>query len=78
LARITDVILHDQRSMLTVCTPSEQVAGVADVTVSVPRLVGGQGVLKSFPLPLSDVEQRQLRESAGIVRRAIEELQPSL
>jgi L-lactate dehydrogenase len=78
LARITDVILHDQRSMLTVCTPAEQVAGVADVTVSVPRLVGGQGVLKSFPLPLNDVEQRQLQESARIVRRAIEELQPYL
>jgi L-lactate dehydrogenase len=74
LARITDVILHDQRSIMTVCTPAEQVAGIPDVTVSVPRLVGGRGVLESFPLPLSEAEQGQLQHSAQVVRRAIEDL----
>jgi L-lactate dehydrogenase len=75
LARITSVILHNQRSILTVCTPAAEVAGVADVTVSVPRLVGGSGVLESFPLPLSEAEEKQLHESAAIVRRAIEALE---
>lgn len=78
LARIADVILHNQRSILTVCTPTAEVAGVADVTVSVPRLVGGSGVLESFPLPLSDAEQRQLHDSAQVVRRAIDDLNPHL
>src|SRR5437660_7904 len=32
LARIVDVILHDQRSILTVCCPTANVAGVKDVT----------------------------------------------
>src|SRR5262249_6168527 len=53
LARILDVILHDQRSILTVCTPAADVAGVREVTASLPRLLGGQGVLETFPLPLN-------------------------
>jgi L-lactate dehydrogenase len=74
LARIVQVILHDQRAILSVCAPAAEVAGVKNVTVAVPRLVGGDGVLKSFPLPLSHREQSQLQASARIVRGAIEEL----
>src|SRR5262249_45248816 len=37
LARIIDVVLHDQRAVLTVCTPAAEVAGVRDVTVALPR-----------------------------------------
>jgi L-lactate dehydrogenase len=76
LARITDVLLHDQRSVLTVCAPASDVSGVADVTVSLPRLIGGEGVLDTFPLPLSDAERSQLGQSAQVVRQAIEQLEP--
>jgi L-lactate dehydrogenase len=41
IARIVEVILQDERSILTVCTPMEEVAGINDVTVSLPNLVGG-------------------------------------
>jgi len=75
LARITDAILHDQRSVLTVCAPIADVLGVRDVTLSLPRLVGGNGVLETFPLPLSEPEQAQLRNSAGVIRQAIDDLQ---
>jgi L-lactate dehydrogenase len=75
LARITDVILHDQRSILTICTPAPDILGVRDVTVSLPRLLGGAGVLDTFPLPLNADEASQLRRSAQIVRSAIDELQ---
>ncbi len=61
LARIARVILHDQRAVLTVGTPSAEVVGVRNVTVSLPRLVGGQGVLATFPLPLAPEETAQLR-----------------
>ena len=77
LARIVDVILNDQRAILTVCTPADEVAGVRDVTVALPRLVGGQGVLDAFPLPLSDFEHEKLRQSAQTVRDAIDGLQLS-
>lgn len=74
LARITDAVLHDQRSILTVCTPAAEIAGVRDVTVSLPRLVGGAGVMETFPLPLHETEQGLLRHSAEVIRTAITEL----
>jgi L-lactate dehydrogenase len=74
LARIAEVILGDQRSILTVCTPMKETAGVEDVTVSLPHLVGGEGILDTFPLALSEEEQTQLNRSAGIVGDAIRSL----
>ena len=50
------------------------VCGVKDVTVALPRLVGGAGVIETFPLPPSPAEQDQLRTSAGVIRRALDEL----
>jgi L-lactate dehydrogenase len=75
LARIVDVILHDQRAILTVCTPQAQVAGVKDVTVSLPQLVGGQGVIATLPIALSSQEDTALHDSAQIVREAIDSLE---
>lgn len=74
LARIVNTILSDQRSILTVCTPAAEVAGVQDVTVALPRLLGGTGVLDDFPLPLSESENAALARSVGIVRAAIDSL----
>ena len=74
LARLVDVILHDQRAVLTVGMPTADVVGVRNVTVSLPRLVGGQGVLATFPLPLAPEETAQLRSSAQVVRQALDEL----
>lgn len=74
LAKIVDTVLHDQRSLLTVCAPTPDVVGVKDVTVALPRLVGGAGIIETFPLPLSDAEQSQLRASAAIIREALDEL----
>jgi L-lactate dehydrogenase len=50
------------------------VAGIHKVTVSLPRLVGGQGVLETFPLPLNDHETAGLRASASVIRKALDEL----
>lgn len=74
LARIVDVVLHDQRAILTVCAPTADVAGVRDVTVALPRVVGGQGVLETFPLPLRPEEMTKLRDSARVIRQALDEL----
>ena len=65
---------HDQRSILTVCAPTADVLGVPDVTVALPRLVGGAGVIETFPLPLSETEQAQLRASATVIRTALDDL----
>jgi L-lactate dehydrogenase len=77
LARTVNVILRDQRSILTVCSPMESIAGVEDVTLSLPRLIGGNGVLATFDLPLSDGESAALHRSAGVIHEAIESLDPA-
>ncbi len=75
LARITEVVLNDERAFLTVCCPTDEVAGVRNVTLALPRLVGGGGVLATIPLSLSAREQAALASSAQIVRSAIDELE---
>lgn len=74
LARIVHVILRDQRAILTVCTPMDSVAGVEDVTISLPQLVGGDGVLATFELPLDEGESAALQRSARVIREAIDSL----
>jgi len=74
IAKVADVILHGQRSILTVSSPTRDVEGVEDVSVSLPRLVGGEGVITAFPLPLAGKEKEDLRKSAETVRKAIDEV----
>jgi len=74
LAKLADVILHDQRSILTVSSRTDVVAGVSDVSVSVPCLIGGEGIITLIPLPLNDQEQAGLEKSARAVREAIDEV----
>jgi L-lactate dehydrogenase len=72
LARLVSAILFDQRAILTVSTPVPDVLGVKDV--SLPHLVSGDGVVETFPLPLSAGEQAALRASAQVIHSAIDEL----
>jgi L-lactate dehydrogenase len=43
----------------------------AGVTLALPHLVGGEGVLTTVPQPLDAKEREGLRRSAGILREAI-------
>lgn len=74
IARIVEVILQDERSLLTVCTPMKEVAGIRDVTVSLPNLVGGEGIVQTFFPKLNEAETAALRASAQVVRSVIGEL----
>jgi len=74
LASIVDVILRDERAIMTVCTPLPEVAGVRDVTVSLPLLLGGSGVVASLPVRLDEGETAALHAGAAAVREAIDSL----
>lgn len=75
ITRIAEAVLQDQRSVLTVCTRIAEVAGVEDVTISLPHVVGGDGVLQVLEPPVNDTEREALAESARIVRETIDLLQ---
>jgi L-lactate dehydrogenase len=74
LAHIADAIIHDQRAILTVCAPLAEVEGITAVTLSLPRLLGGEGVLATFPPPLDDREKAALRISAQAMRKSISDV----
>jgi L-lactate dehydrogenase len=71
VARIVDVLIHDQRAILTVCARVSGVAECEDVTLALPHLVGGEGVLATIPLTLDETERVGLQRSAGVLRDAL-------
>ena len=74
VARIVDVLLHDQRAILTICARISGVPGCDGVTLALPHLVGGRGALASIPLVLDASEREGLNSSAAILREALESL----
>ncbi|MBN1265744.1 MAG: L-lactate dehydrogenase [Anaerolineales bacterium] len=75
LSRIIQVILLNQRSILTVCTLKKEVLGVSNVTLSLPHLLGGDGILDTFSSSLNQQESEALKASAEHIRSAIDELE---
>lgn len=78
LARIAEVILGDQRAILTVCTPVASVSGIANITLSLPHLIGGQGILAAIQPSLNQDETVALHHSASIIQQAIYDLDQHL
>ncbi len=74
VARIVDVLLHDQRAILTICSRMEGTPGCEGVTLSLPQLVGGQGALTTIHPPLDATEEEALRRSADVLRAALKSL----
>ena len=74
VARIVDVLLHDQRAILTVCSSITGVPECEGVTLALPHLVGGNGVIATIPLPLDPSEQQALARSADVLRDAVDSM----
>ena len=70
VARLLDVILHDQRAILTICCRIEAVPEFAGVTFALPHLVGGRGALAAIAPPLDETERAALQQSAAVLRAA--------
>ena len=77
VARIVDVLLHDQRAILTVCSRIGGVPACDGVTLALPHVVGGEGVLATIPLALDATESDGLRRSAAALREAVASLNVS-
>jgi len=68
LARIVRAIAADQRDVLTVSILTAEVAGVRDVALSLPRVVGAAGVLADLQPGLSAEETAALAASARLLK----------
>jgi len=71
LARIATAILRDEHAVLTVSTVVPERLGLGQVSLSVPAIIGRQGVHRILPLGASDEESVALRRSADLLRRHI-------
>jgi L-lactate dehydrogenase len=72
LSRITEAILKDTRTVFSVSSYLQGEYGVEDVYMGVPSIVGREGVLRTIEVPLSESELRRLRQSAHVLRKAVD------
>jgi len=78
LSRIVAAIAGDERAVLTCSVLNDSVLGVPDVALSLPRVVGRQGVLDTVMPHLSDEESAALKRSAEILKDAATSVEKSL
>jgi L-lactate dehydrogenase len=72
LARIARAIEDDERALLTCSMLTPECQGVRDVALSLPRVLGVGGVVKTFTPDLDADERAALKRSAEILKEAAE------
>ncbi len=78
IARIERAIRRDERTIMTCSVLADEVAGVPDVTVSLPRVVARDGVVDTLLPALTETERAELARSAGIIKEAAEQADRAL
>lgn len=76
LARIVAAIKGDEQAVLSVSTVEPDVLGVGPVALSLPRIVGREGVTATLWPELDTEETEGLKASAAILRGQVETLAP--
>jgi len=72
--RIVKSIVSDDGSILPVSTLVSGHYGVEDICLSVPAVIGREGVKQVLDIPLNDDEMRRLKISAETIRDYIDKL----
>ncbi|HNQ50464.1 MAG TPA: L-lactate dehydrogenase [Candidatus Omnitrophota bacterium] len=73
LVRITRAILNDENAILPVSNLVNGYLGVSDVYLSLPAIVNKSGVRQVLNLDLDETEQAAFRNSAGALKKVIQE-----
>lgn len=73
VTHICKAILRDEKSILTVSSLHNGKYGLDDVYVSVPTIVGRQGVIEVVEVPYSSNEIKALQESAEMLKDIIKQ-----
>jgi L-lactate dehydrogenase len=74
LIRITEAILRDQNTVLSISSLVEDYYGVDGVCLSLPTVVGRRGIERVLRLDLSPREARGVRKSAEVLRKTLDSL----
>ena len=71
LVRITSAILEDKNIVLPVSSYDKE----NDVCISTPAIVNINGVAEKIFIPLNEKEQEKLKNSIGVIKKAINSLE---
>ncbi len=74
LSRIARAIRDDERAVLTVSALGPEDREFGGICLSLPRVVGAQGIVSTLDLSLSSEEEAALRKSADILRNSAGEI----
>ena len=72
--RICECIVRDEKSILPVSTMMHGEQGIEGVVLSMPCVVGGDGIETQVPIKLDGDEAKRLKESADILKGIMAEL----
>lgn len=75
LARITEAILRDEHSVLTVSTYLDGYLGVKDVSMGLPAIIGANGIQRLIELPLSPEEQKSFIHTSEILKELAKDME---
>jgi L-lactate dehydrogenase len=70
LARLAEAVRGDERAAFTVSCVADDVEGVPDVALSLPRVLGARGVVRTLAPELDAAERAALRRSAEVLAEA--------
>lgn len=73
--RICHAVVRDEKSIFPVSIRMHGEYGLHDVVLSMPAIVGANGVEKSIPISLDEKEQRKIRESAETLKKIMDGIQ---
>ena len=72
--RICEAVIRDEKSVLPVSSLMNGIYGISDVALSMPAIIGKDGVEDLVPIRLSADEHKKLLDSAGVIKGVINEV----
>jgi L-lactate dehydrogenase len=74
LVQITDAIVRDEHRVLPVSSVHSSLFGISDLPLSLPAIVGREGIERVLTLPLNAAESEALKNSANVIKNSLESL----
>ena len=72
VARIAQAIVRDENCVLPVSTLLEGDYGIEGVALSIPAIVGQNGIVSRVPISMNEEERDKLEESSRILKKTME------
>jgi L-lactate dehydrogenase len=73
LLRISEAIMHDEKSILTVSVNPGGAYGLHDISIGLPAVIDRDGVREVVELNLSSDEREKLTASASVIKNVLQQ-----